>query len=510
MSEIVVGPEEAEDPLLLAIDAGTSSIRALIYDRRGRMVQGWNAQRAYHLDTTPDGGATIDAGMLAGLTAEAIDAVLGQTGKCGRRPAAVALDTFWHGLLGLDSAGDPLTPIFTWADTRSAGAARVLRDRLDERAVHARTGAGLHASYFPAKLLWLAQAEPELFFRVRFWLSFGEYLYLHWFGERRVSYSMASGTGLLDESQLCWDRALLDALPITADQLCPLSDYFPAMQGLRPQWAARWPALASLPWFLALGDGACNNVGSAGVSPDWTVLMIGTSGAMRVVREAVGAAIPTDLWTYRVDGRRIVQGGALSAGGNIHAWLEEVLKLPADAELEATIAAAAPDSHGLTVVPSLAGERSPDWNPHARGTITGLSLDSTPEEIVQASYEGVAYRFGEVWSQMRRVLPAVNGIIGSGAALFRSPAWAQILADVLETEVELSPVPEATSRGAVLLALEALGEIGDLAALIPPLGARVEARPEYRERYRRARARQHALSCAIQTWQAAWEPADRM
>src|SRR6266851_4366408 len=156
--------------------------------------------------------------------------------------------------------GRPRTPVITWADTRSAAAALELRREHDERAIHARTGAPLHSAFFPAKLRWLRRARPEVFRRAAAWCGFGEYLQAQLIGTLSASLSMASGTGLLDQTRGRWDETMMEAAGIAAPTLPRIDDT--AAPGLRPRWAARWPALARVPWHPARGDGACSNVGS--------------------------------------------------------------------------------------------------------------------------------------------------------------------------------------------------------------------------------------------------------
>ena len=96
---------------------------------------------------------------------------------------------------------------------------------------------------------------------------------------------------------------------------------------------------------------------------------------MRVVVEAADVVIPPKLWCYRLDRRRAILGGALSNGGVVADWLRTTLQLPDGAAEQ--VAAFAPDTHGLTVLPFLAGQRTPDWNPRATATFLGLTLDTT-------------------------------------------------------------------------------------------------------------------------------------
>jgi gluconokinase len=493
-----VGPSAAVEPLILALDIGTSSARALVYDARARMVHGLESHHPYPVTTTPDGGVVTDADTLVQLTAQCIDDILGPLKASSCIPAAVSTDTFWHSLLGVDERGRAITPVYTWADTRSSSAVPELRRRLDAGGghgapVHARTGAELHSSYWPAKLLWLGQTQPDLMDRVSYWMSFGEYLYLQLFGERLVSISMASGTGLFDQNACTWDRELLEVLPLRVEQLSPLCEFSDGMKGLRAPFDTRWRSLADVPWFLALGDGACNNVGSGGFCDQWAVLMVGTSGALRVVREAERADTPPGLWTYRVDRRRFVQGGALSDGGNVFAWLEHVLQLDPVEQLEEELAAMPPDGHGLTVLPFLAGERSPHWNLDARAAMVGMTLHTKAIDVVRAWLEAVAYSFGIVFDILKQSINPTGGIIGSGAGLIHSPAWLQMMSDVLDEPLVVSAVPEGTSRGAALLALEAMGALPDLGAAPAPLGKQYEPDGERTGVYEAARRRQEKL-----------------
>ncbi len=457
-----ISKEQAQKPLVLTLDVGSSSLRASLFDAAGNAIDGLEIKSSYQLDTTPDGGVEKDPDELLNITCQAIDQLLAMAGPLAGQIEGVGIDTFWHSLMGIDKDGHSTTPLLTWADTRSAAIARQLIRETDELALQARVGTKLHASYFPAKLRWLAAAQPVIFRRTRTWLSFGEYLYLKIFGQTLCGISMASGTGLFDQNKRDWDKEALALSGITADQLAPLGDLNTPLKGLLPVYANRWPVLASVPWFLAVGDGAAGNLGSGCFSPDRIAVMVGTSGAMRVVYAAPQVKIPWGLWCYHADYRRFVIGGALSEGGNLFAWMRQNFQLPSVAESEKALSRLEPDGHGLTVLPFLTGERSPGWNASARAAIVGLSLDTTPLEILRAGLESIAYRFGILHSIMADALPPALQIIASGGALLNSPTWMQILADVLNRPVTASAEGETTSRGAALLALEQLGVFGTL------------------------------------------------
>lgn len=485
---------ESGDTNVLAVDVGSSSVRAGLYDVRGNAVPGAGAKLDYELEYTADGGATKDAGEILALVSRAMDAALSKAGDA--TIAGVATSTFWHAVLGLDGQGKPTTPILTWADRRSAGAARELREELDESAVHHRTGCVLHSSYLPAKLRWLSRTFPGEFERTERWVSPGEYLYGRFFGQDVVTVgtSMASATGLFDQNRQRWDAQMLETLSLEPSRLSTISDE-PA-RGLREEWSERWPALRDVPWLPALGDGACSNVGSGCVTEDRLALMVGTSGAMRVLWKAEAVEIPDGPWCYRADPERFVMGGALSNGGNLVEWLRETLRLPEPEETERLLSGMEPDAHGLTFLPLLAGERGPGWADRANGTVAGLSMSSTPVEILRSAMEAVAYRFAIIADMLGEVSPGEKEIVASGGGLLGSRTWTNVMADVLGKPVTLSDVKEASSRGAALFVLEHLGEL-EIEATEAPLGETIEPDPERHDIYAQALERQKRLYDAV-------------
>jgi len=144
-----------------------------------------------------------------------------------------------------------------------------------------------------------------------------------------------------------------------------------------------------------------------------------------------------------------------------------------------------PDSHGLTFLSLLGGERSPGWHQHAKGAVHGLTFDTTPLDLRQAGLEGVAFRFAEIVDLM----PTLEEIVVTGGALLRDPDWVQIMADALGRPVTTSGVNEASLRGAAVAVLERLGERPAPA----PLGAVVEPRADKAAVFRAARERQRLL-----------------
>jgi gluconokinase len=482
-------------PLVLVVDVGTSSVRGALYDARTQRLELTAAHESHALAVGADGAAEAPADDVAACVERVIDAVLGASEGDGARIAAVGLDTLAATLVGADDSGRPATPIYTYADSRSSEDVEALRREMDAAAVLQRTGCPVHTAYWPARLRWLRRARPAAAARVATWMDLGTFLYRRWLGRADVpvSYSIASWTGLLDRRSLRWDAPILERLGVAESSLPRLSDYAAGQRGLARPFAERWPALAAATFFPAVGDGAAANVGSGCVSPARIALTVGTTGALRVLLPGATPDIPPGLWAYKVGGEETLLGGSFSEGGNVFAWARETLRLPAAHELESALRALPPDGHGLTVLPFLAGERSPGWSPRATAALTGLTVATTPPQILQACLEAVCYRFARVARLLDPHLDESRAIVASGGALTASPAWVQMMSDVLQHRVLLSHEPELTSRGTAILALRGLGAWSSLDEVDLPLEEACLPDPARAVVYGRAMDRQQRL-----------------
>jgi gluconokinase len=304
--------------------------------------------------------------------------------------------------------------------------------------------------------------------------------------------SQASGTGLFNQDACGWDRETVAISGVDPASLAPVAGLDDTGFELSPRLRRRWPRLAGARWLPAIGDGAANNAGAGCVTRGRAAVMIGTSGALRVLwapGPAERVRQPFGLWRYRLDAHRILVGGALSNGGNVRDWM--VRTLAADRRLQPRAEALEPDAHGLTVLPFLSGTRSPDYLTHATGTISGLTLATRPEHVLRASMEAVAYRFAGILEGLSDTV-RVDEVVASGGALDRSVAWTQMLADVLNRPILLSPDKELTSRGAAAVGLDVLG-IAPLEDLGPSISRRLRPHARRHDVYRAAMLRQREL-----------------
>jgi gluconokinase len=465
---------------VVALDLGTSSVRALGFDEAGAAVPGALARRPTHLKVADDGTAELHADGVVAAAGECLDELTGQ----GRLEAVgqVAVSCAWHSVIALDRRGRPLTGALTWADTRAAGLVGLLRERTDPARLQAATGAWPHTTYWTVKLPWLA---ANLTPTPAGYLGLAEYVTGALLGDRSVSVSMASGTGLLDLAAMDWDAEALALAGVGREALPKL-----APEGWTGRLLAdgrrRWPPLADAAWQPPTGDGAASNVGAGCVTPERAAVNLGTSAAIRVVHQTPGTPIHPDLWRYRVDRRRLITGAAFSGAGNLFGWLRQVLVLPDEPALEAALHAVPPGAHGVAVMPYHAGSRAPLDLKSGSGVLAGLSLATTAVELVAATLEAICFRLAAGYEALAATLPAEPEVVASGGAIVASPWWQQTLANVLGRRVRVVDEPEASARGAALLALGVATEPQTLHA--------VEPQAEAVEAERAARAAHDALA----------------
>ena len=484
-----------EAPFVLAVDIGTSSIKVGLFDAFARSMPGIEETIPHNQTVATDGTSEEDPGQIRNAVETAIDSVLEKAGELVPGIAGVGFDCMASTVLGVDREGDPVTPVYTYADTRTASDVDRLRIELNVPIVYDRTGVMQHTSYVPGRIRWLRRTHPDLADRIAKYVDVSTYLFSRWFGRTDVkaSYCVSSWSGMLNRHDMCWDAGLLGRLGITVENLPELAPWSEPETDLSPEYANRWPALADLPFFLSVGDGAAVNVGTGCVDETRVALTIGTTGAMRVLSRGPAPEVPTGLWAYRLGIDRTLLGGSFSEGGNVVQWALDNLRLPSVEHLNAELSKLEPAAHGISVLPFIAGERATGWSTSATGVLEGVRVSSRPIEILQAMLESVAYRFALVADLL---LPGVKSgyqMIASGGAIQNSPWWLQTMTDVLGVPVVVSAEEQDTSRGTAILALNALGVWDDLDTHPAQIAETYDPDPANSDVYAEARGHQAEL-----------------
>jgi xylulokinase len=377
--------------------------------------------------------------------------------------AVVSFSGMMMGALPLDAAGRPLRSAILWADVRATAEADLLAEAVGYEEVYRRTGHRPSASYTGPKILWIKRHQPEVYERASVFLQPKDYAAFLLTGEHATDYSDASGTNLFDLKTRAWAPDLIEAIGLDAAKLPPAHPSAQVIGRVTPGAAALTGLKAGTPVVIGGGDGACATVGSGSVSPGQAYNYIGSSAWIAVTAERPLIDPQMRTFTYvHMDPRYYFPTGTNQCAGGSFDWLERLLRCASDEvaedassariydQLTAAAAAVPPGARGLLFLPHLIGERSPYWNPIARGGFVGLTMAHGRPEMARAVLEGVALN-------LRSVLVAFQGLdtpitamrLIGGAA--RSAVWRQIIADVYGLPLLLPRLlSEATSLGAAI------------------------------------------------------------
>lgn len=471
-TSFAVDLDDAVDPLIMALDVGSTASRGSLHDARGVPVRGFRHKIPHAFTTRADGTSTIDPDQVIDELARILDVVTLHPALRGRI-AAVALDTFASSLVGVDRDGHATTPCLTYADRRSIDHLVRIRAEVDEAEIQQHTGVRLHTSYLTPRFRWLRETWPKAVARTQRWLSIGEYAYLTWLGDARAATSTAAWSGLLDRCTGDWSDRMLELARVDRSMLSPIAPPQEPFRGVPRVTDTRWPALADAAWFPPIADGLGANIGSGGADESTIVTSMATSGAMRVLVHQLPEEIPSGLWCYRIDDRRALLGGALNDVGRAVGWVEQTLALDADL---ASIAAKPPAAGTPTVLPFFSGERSTGWAGSARAVLSDVTAASTGTALARAVLEGVVVSYARVADQLVGAGASADRVVCAGRVSQDLPGLRQMLADCLGRPVLPATFKRSTLRGTALLAAEVVAP--DITPADPPLDEPCTPYPE--------------------------------
>lgn len=416
--------------MFLGLDIGTSSVKAVLMDETGAIVEvssqalEVSSPHALWREQSPEDWVTA--------TIVAIDALKSKRPADVSRIKGIGLSGQMHGAVLLDSSGQVLRPAILWNDGRSGEECAILeRDCPD---LHAIAGNLAMPGFTAPKLVWVARHEPEIFAKVAHVLLPKAYVRYRLTGEMVEEMSDASGTLWLDVEKRDWSDTVLAATRMTRAQMPRLVEGSERAANLASAYCARW-GMSEAPVFAGgAGDNAAAAVGLGAISPGDAFLSLGTSGVLFAVTErfAPNPASAVHAFCHAVPNTWHQMGVMLSAADSL-AWGARVLGAP-EKDLLAPLGEAVSAPSPVQFLPYLSGERTPLNDPLATGGFLGLTNNVTRNDLVQAILEGVAFASRAnlaALSEAGTNLKAVD-LVGGGS---RSNVWAQILADTLQIPV---------------------------------------------------------------------------
>lgn len=424
----------------LGIDLGTSGLRALLVDGAGTPIGA--IERHYEVSHPANGWSEQDPAHWTQALDGAMEKMR-QTYPAFADLKGIGVAGHMHGATLLDDQGAVLRPCILWNDTRSHLEASQL-DATDQ--VRTLSGNIVFPGFTAPKLAWVQKHEPEIFARVAKVLLPAAYLNFYLTGDYVADMSDSAGTSWLDVGKRDWSDTLLGAGGMRADQLPRLVEGSEVAGELRPDLVAKWGLTGPVMIAGGAGDNAAAACGIGALNEGDGFVSLGTSGVLLAARDGYQPAPETAVHTFchAVPGRWYQMGVMLSATDSLN-WLARITgKTPA--ELTGALGRDLRGPSTVRFLPYLSGERTPHNDADIRGSFTGLSADTTTEDLTQAVLEGVAFGLRDSFEALKATEAKLEALtaIGGGAASFY---WVQLIATVLKIPLNL---PEKGEFGAAL------------------------------------------------------------
>jgi xylulokinase len=478
--------------MFLGLDLGTGSIKALLLDGEGEAHGGGSV--SYPVRSPREGWAESSPEEWWRATEEAVRAAVGARGS---EVAAVGLSGQMHGVVLTDGAGRPLRPAVLWADTRSVG------ELVHYRALGAEQRRRLAnppaVGMAGPSLLWLKRHEPSAYIAARWALQPKDWVRLRLTGEAAAEPSDASATLLYDLLSDRWAYPVVEALGLRDDLLAPLVASAESAGALTEEAGRSLGLRPGIPVAAGAADTAAAALGTGLLRPGTVQLTVGTGGQIVAPKDAPEADSSGRTHLYRAaTAERAAPWYSMAAvqnAGLALEWSRRILGVSWD-EVYNEAFSIPPGAGDVLFLPYLSGERTPRFDPSARGAWTGLGLDHGRGHLLRAGLEGVAFALREGLEALEEAgtpVPELR-LAGGGASGSSGEPWRRLLANVLGRPLWLLPdavARVASARGAALLAGLASGAYaatGETLALAPEPERCVEpdeAAPVYDETYAR-------------------------
>ncbi|MFN8528792.1 MAG: xylulokinase [Anaerolineae bacterium] len=446
---------------VIAHDLGTTGNKATLYDREGRLVG--SAFIPYMTEYAHTGWAEQNPEDWWRAVCQSTRILLQTTQTRKDEIACITFSGQMMGVVPLDEQARPLRNAIIWADQRSLAQEAWIGERVSFEDVYRITGHRLSASYSLAKILWLRDHQPDIYTRTYKFVHAKDSIVARLTGQFVTDPSDASSMNLYDLEQGIWSQKILDAVQLPITKLPTIRQSHEVVGAVRPEIADEVGAAAGTPVVIGGGDGACAAAGAGVIKEGAAYNYIGSSSwiALSTPKPIYDPEYRTFTFGHVIP-NMVMPTGTMQAAGASYQWTRDQLALfeketaerlgiSAYELLNLQLERVATGAEGLVYLPYLMGERSPRWNPHARGAFIGLTIRHTRAHMFRAVLEGVTMNLRVILDAFRNQGTHIEAmrVIGGGA---RGRVWTQIMADLYGMPVHrLAILEEATSMGAALV-----------------------------------------------------------
>jgi len=465
---------EQHPEYIIGIDIGTGSAKAVAIDVEGKVLSDY--QVFYPTQSVHAGYSEQDPEIIWKAFADCVKKIIS---FLKYQPISISLSSAMHSLMVMNKNNQPITPLITWADTRSGDIAQKIRKLPEAENLYKMTGTPIHSMIPLCKIIWLKENEPENFASAFKFISIKEFIWFKLFSVYEIDYSIASATGLFDIINLKWNALSLQLAGINSSQLSEIV----STEFIRKDAKVAVTSLLSISpntsFCIGASDGCLANVGSYALEKGTAALTIGTSGAIRVASSKPIFDFASMSFNYLLDKTTFICGGPVNNGGNVVEWLfKAILKIenPSDSDyknLFKIIDTVPEGSKGLIFLPYLFGERAPVWDEKSSGLFFGIKSLHDNSFFLRATLEGICYSMYQV---LKIVESSTEKIVqlNVGGGFIHSKSWMKILSDITGKKLCVIETEDSSAIGAALLNMKALNMIDDYSSLKPESNLFVE------------------------------------
>lgn len=449
---------------LLGIDIGTSACKIAVFDQKGRLMA--SRTGGYRVYYPHPGWAEQDPEEWWNAVCQTLPEALEEGHIDPQEIAGIGVAGQSWSAIALDHAGQVLCRTPIWMDTRASEICREMKTRIGADRILSLCGNPLQPSYTTPKILWYQRKRPELYEKIRWFVQSNSYIVYRLTGLLSQDLSQGYGLHCFDMTRGSWDADMAGVLGISVDMLPDIYPCHAIVGRVTAEAAGACGLCQGIPVVAGGLDAACGALGTGVLRPGQTQEQGGQAGGMSICTDRPRGDARLILGYHVVPDRWLLQGGT-TGGGGVMRWLEKEFgayeRMLAEEQKRSALdlfneaAAAVPaGSEGLIFLPYMAGERSPIWDPAARGVFYGLDFSKTKGHLIRAAMEGVAYALKhnlDVAESMGAETEILRAMGGSANSLL----WTQIKSDITGKPIEVPASDTATTLGAALLAGVGIG-----------------------------------------------------
>ena len=436
----------------IGIDLGTSSVKLMLVDGDGKIMNtatsdypvsfphsGWSEQNPKDwwnaiCNTLPDLLKGFDGQLVKGI------GIAGQM----------------HGLVVLDESDNVIRPTILWNDGRTDKETAYLNEVIGKEKLFEYTGNIAFAGFTAPKIMWLRENEPESFSKISKIMLPKDYINYLLTGNHCTDFSDAAGMLLLDIKNKCWSGEMLDICGITQEQMPRLYESFEVVGTLKTELAKKFGINKNAVVVAGAGDNAAAAIGTGTVGEGKCNISLGTSGTIFVSSNSFSGDYSQAIHSFcHADGGYHLMGCILSAASCNKWFCEEILNTKDYKAEENSVTELGKNQ--VFFLPYLMGERSPINDTNATGTFIGLRPNTSRSDMYQAVLEGVAFAIKDNLEIIKRFGIDVKSscLCGGGA---KSKLWREILANVLDIELNIPTTEQGPGYGSAMLAMVGIGK----------------------------------------------------